>query len=100
MTATFFAATSGGFSVFRFAVTSAARLFTAVMRCIDGRPSAAFRLFVGHASLLVTLFYVLGLPLLFVRVFTLVASWHFFRTSSLVLRVRHRCCWPRRTTRE
>src|ERR1041385_8484377 len=69
--------------VFRFAVTSAAVLLTAMMHSIDGRPRATFRLFLGHAALLVTLFYVLGLPFLLIRVFVLIASWH-FRTSSLI----------------
>ena len=68
-----------------FAVAGAAWFLAAAGHFVDGRPSAAFGLFFGHAALFVALFNVLGLSLLFVRVFGLVTPWHLEPLSLMVL---------------
>src|SRR3954447_16737263 len=68
-----------------FITTSAARLLTAMMDRVNGRPGATFSFIFRHATLLVSFFDVACLPLLFVGVFVLVTSWHFHSSSMSAL---------------
>src|SRR5437762_8360741 len=69
-------ALSHRFMIFRLVVAAAARLFTALVDFVDGRPSAPFSFVLRHAALFITLFDMIGLPLLFTCVLLFIPSWH------------------------
>jgi hypothetical protein len=58
------------------AVTATSGFFAATMHGVHGGPSPAFGFIFGNAPFLVTLLYVLGLPLLLVGVFRFVSARH------------------------
>src|SRR4051812_44826796 len=64
------------FVILAFAVSTAARLFTAMMDRVDGRPGAPFSFVLRDATLLVSFFDVTRLAFFFVSVFVLVTSRH------------------------
>jgi len=64
--------------VLRLSVTTAARFFPTAVNLVDCRPGSALGFLVRHASLFVTLLYVLGLSFLFVGVLRFVSAWHLF----------------------
>jgi hypothetical protein len=79
--------------IFGLAVPAATGFFPAPMDFVDGGPCPPLGLFLGHAAFLVALFYVLGLALLFVRVFGFITAWHFalLKDGLSVVQMVYRC---------
>jgi hypothetical protein len=86
MPAAFAATLSHRFVIFTTAVASTAGLLTAMVDGVNGRPGATFSFIFRHATFLVSFFDVTRLPFFFVRVFVLVASWHFHSSFMSIVR--------------